>query len=398
MTGTNHDLIIIGGGLGGSALAAVLAKTGKRVLVVERETRFRDRVRGEGLPCWGVAEARELGLYELIRDVGHEVKFWDFYFGPGGVKRRDLIETTPQRLPILTFHHPDMQEAVLGAAVAAGAEVRRGAVVTLVKAGDVPRVTVEQNGHLETLTARMVVGADGRTSSVRGWAGFAVDRDPDRLFIGGVLLEGMRGPEDAVSLFQGIGRLAILFPQGRGRTRAYVAYHKRVLDTRLQGAASVPQFFEESVNAGAPADWYADARVVGPLATFEGADTWVDHPYRFGVALIGDAAAASDPSWGQGLALTLRDVRELRDQLLRHDDWDAAGQAYAVEHDRYYGTLHAVEDSFTKLFMEVGVAAEARRQRALPRMMEDPTRMPDVFLSGPGQTFDEEALWRFLGA
>jgi 2-polyprenyl-6-methoxyphenol hydroxylase-like FAD-dependent oxidoreductase len=40
------------------------------------------------------------------------------------------------------------------------------------------------------------------------------------------------------------------------------------------------------------------------------------HPYRRGVALVGDAAAVSDPSWGQGLSMTLRDVRVLRDQLL----------------------------------------------------------------------------------
>lgn len=398
MTGTDYDLILIGGGLGGSALATALAKNGKRVLVVERETRFRDRVRGEGMVSWGVAEARALGIYDLMRDAcGNEVRWWNFHFGPG-MQRRDLVETTPQQAPFLNFHHPDMQEVLLRAAMEAGVEVRRGAVVTLVKAGDIPRVTIEQNGQCDVLAARMVVGADGRTSSVRGWAGFAVDRDPARLFIAGVLLEGMRSPEDAVTLFQGIGRLAILYPLGRGRTRAYVAYHKRVLDTRLQGAACVPGFFEESVNSGAPAEWYSDARVSGPLATFEGADAWVDHPYRFGVALIGDAAAASDPSWGQGLSLTLRDARELRDQLLKHDDWDAAGHAYATEHDRYYATLHAVEDCFTKLFMEVGAAAEARRQRALPRMIEDPTRMPDIFMSGPDQTFDEEALWRFLGA
>jgi 8-oxo-dGTP pyrophosphatase MutT (NUDIX family) len=32
-----------------------------------------------------------------------------------------------------------------------------------------------------------------------------------------------------------------------------------------------------------------------------------------GVVLVGDASATSDPSWGCGLSLTLRDVRVLRD-------------------------------------------------------------------------------------
>jgi menaquinone-9 beta-reductase len=40
---------------------------------------------------------------------------------------------------------------------------------------------------------------------------------------------------------------------------------------------------------------------VGPLASFDGADTWVEHPFKDGLALIGDAGASSDPSFGQGL-------------------------------------------------------------------------------------------------
>ena len=55
---------------------------------------------------------------------------------------------------------------------------------------------------------------------------------------------------------------------------------------------------EESVKAYAPAQWYAGARAIGPLATFDRAETWVDHPYKAGVVLIGDAAAASDPTPG----------------------------------------------------------------------------------------------------
>lgn len=45
--------------------------------------------------------------------------------------------------------------------------------------------------------------------------------------------------------------------------------------------------------------------------SFDAADRWVDHPYHAGVVLIGDAAAASDPCFGCGLSLTLRDVRVL---------------------------------------------------------------------------------------
>ncbi|MFP3435856.1 FAD-dependent monooxygenase, partial [Paraburkholderia sp. SIMBA_061] len=79
-----------------------------------------------------------------------------------------------------------------------------------------------------------------------------------------------------------------------------------------------------------------------PLAAYPGADCWVKHPYRDGVALIGDAAATSDPSFGCGLALTLRDVRVLRDCLLSNDDWHAAAEDYARQHDAYYAALHRI--------------------------------------------------------
>ena len=70
---------------------------------------------------------------------------------------------------------------------------------------------------------------------------------------------------------------------------------------------------------------YAQAKAIGPLAAFDAGESWVDHPYRDGVALLGDAAGTSDPAFGQGMATTLRDARVLRDALLGHSDWDQAG-------------------------------------------------------------------------
>ena len=49
MGSKTYDIITVGGGLGGSALAKAMAKHGARVLVVERERHFKDRVRGEAM-------------------------------------------------------------------------------------------------------------------------------------------------------------------------------------------------------------------------------------------------------------------------------------------------------------------------------------------------------------
>ena len=49
------DVAIVGGGIAGAALATVLARDGYEVLLLERQTSYRDKVRGEILVCWGVA-------------------------------------------------------------------------------------------------------------------------------------------------------------------------------------------------------------------------------------------------------------------------------------------------------------------------------------------------------
>lgn len=51
-----HDVVVVGAGIGGAALATVLARNGIDVLVLERQTAYRDKVRGEWMAPWGVAE------------------------------------------------------------------------------------------------------------------------------------------------------------------------------------------------------------------------------------------------------------------------------------------------------------------------------------------------------
>ena len=74
MKSYDFDLITVGGGLGGSALAKNMAEIGVRVLVLERERQFSDRVRGEWLAPWGVAEAQRIGVYDtLLERCAHEL-------------------------------------------------------------------------------------------------------------------------------------------------------------------------------------------------------------------------------------------------------------------------------------------------------------------------------------
>ena len=70
MIDSRYDLVIVGGGIAGGALATVLARAGRSVLVLEKSDIYRDLVRGEWIAPWGVAEASRLGLLETLMHAG----------------------------------------------------------------------------------------------------------------------------------------------------------------------------------------------------------------------------------------------------------------------------------------------------------------------------------------
>lgn len=137
-----YDIITVGGGIAASSLAMAMAGQGARVLVLEREKQFKDRVRGEAVVPWGVSEANELGICRLLKQTcAHEVPHIEM-----GSGLRDLKATTPQQLPLLSFPHQAMQETLLAAAEDAGVEVRRGISVQHVEGGTQPAVLVNGSG------------------------------------------------------------------------------------------------------------------------------------------------------------------------------------------------------------------------------------------------------------
>lgn len=399
MATEKHDLIVIGGGVGGASLAGAMAEAGADVLVLESETQFRDRVRGEAVMPWGVAEAKSLGLEETLTKAGaNPLTYWDSYQGADRSGHRNLVTTTKAGEPVQACYHPDLQEALLTRAEDLGATVWRGVRATGVEPGPQPAVLLTLDGNERRLTTRLIVGADGRGSSVRAWSGFRVERDPEQILVTGVLLEGVALSDDATHawLDTSTGQFVLNFPQGNDRTRSYLCWPAST-GRRFSGVSDVPEFLQNVIASGVPSDVYAQAKPVGPLATFDGRSVWATRAFRNGVALVGDAAANTDPTWGQGLSMALRDSRVLKDQLLANEDWDQAGEAYAEGRQDYYGIVHTMEIWQTQLLMETGPEADARRAKAFPTWREDRTRNPDTFLSGPGAPLDEAARRRFFG-
>ncbi|WP_162918407.1 FAD-dependent oxidoreductase [Taklimakanibacter deserti] len=405
----NYDLIIVGGGLAGSALAIALAPLGARILIIEHQDPFRDRIRGEVLMPWGSLEAKRLGIYNLLlKSCAIEVAYYS-RFRPGAAALvRDLVATTPGNTCCMTFPHPAMQEVLLAEAAALGAEVRRGEAVAAVTPGEPARVHIGSDAA--GLSARLVVLADGRDSRLRTPVGFEVKRDPEQLIIAGMILEGETdcseflagsAPPQAstINLFYDPagGRMVIAMRIAPGRNRIYLIYHKDALPKRLSGRHSVEETIRQLQGAGAPGHWFERAQQVGPFASFDGSHRWVGRPYRDGVVLIGDAAAATDPTWGRGLSRTLRDVRLLRDRLIADTNWRTAAQAYADDHDDFYGRMRRLEAMETTLLFERGEEADQRRRRAFALFAQDPSRIPDATGLGPEAPSDDVARARYFG-
>ena len=382
----SYDLLIIGGGLAGASLGRSMALAGANVLIIEKETEFRDRIRGEVLLPWGSVEAKELGIYDvLLGSCAREARRELFFLEGKPTSPRDFLTSTPKQTCVLSFYHPEMQEVLLSDAAKSGAEVWRGAAMGAVYPGERPEADILLNGETRRISARLVVGADGRESQLATLLNFERERDPPELFTGGLQLAGDIPTEPALYFFlHGIsGRGSILIENKPGNYRIYLLHHKDAVPRRLSGARDYPAVLQHFREIGIPAGWLENVTPHGVFATFDGAHRWITKPVRGNCVLIGDAAAASDPVWGNGLSRTLRDVRLLRDHLLGNRNWQGAAEAYATDHDDFFHRLRRAEHLNSTLNFSMGEAAEARRMRAYALMDKHPELNPDVSGLGP---------------
>ncbi|MGE3073609.1 MAG: FAD-dependent oxidoreductase [Dehalococcoidia bacterium] len=393
MNDESYDIITVGGGLVGAATAAVMARAGARVLVLERETVFRDRVRGEWIAPWGIAEARHLGLLDVLASAGaHELPA----LAGRSLKARPV--TAPNGDVPLTFAHHQMQEAVLQHATTSGATVVRGATVTRVEDGQVGTLEFNRGGILHSATARLIVGADGRSSLVRR----ALGREPQvhraSRLLAGVRVRGIVG-DPAIGYFiirEDAGGLVALFPQGNGFGRAYV-FREGLEASAFSGPGGFHNFVAASVELGVPAEEFANASPVGPLAAFVADDSWIEHPAGDSLVLVGDAAGISDPTWGMGMSLALRDAHLLTEALLGASGWTNAIHRFAEQHDRDYGTVVTAENWQSDLQLQNNPEANRRRKHAMRLWSKESDRMVDLPGLGPRVDISEAARRRFYG-
>jgi len=406
-----YDLVIVGGGIGGSALATVMARAGASVLVLEKSDVFRDHVRGEWIAPWGVAELERLGLYDLVREAGGHHLRWNWTCHADVPSEKAVAEAIDLSVLLpgvpgpLCIGHPALCQLLFDAAAASGATVVREVSDVRVEAGAAPAVVYRLRGVEQRATCRLVVGADGRGSSVRKQLGVALHRDPTHHLFAGMLVEGAHGwPDDVQVIGASDDAHFLAFPQGDGRVRLYLGYASDE-PRRFTGASGPRAFLSAFRLACVPgSEHLAGARAAGPCHSYPNEDTWTDAQLRDGAVLIGDAAGSNDPIIGQGISITLRDVRLVRDALLAQPDWSRDALAsYAEERAERMRRLRFSASLVATLENEFGADARERRRRAVERRNEDPSLFLAFFAAFvgpenvPAEAFRDETRQRLFG-
>lgn len=361
-------------------MAVALSRAGLSVLVLERQAVYRDRVRGENMHPWGVVEARKLGVLDLLCEAGGHWATRAAGYGRSDprtaeAEARQLGEILPGVPGDLNMGHPAATQVLTKHAEGLGATVLRGVRNVKVEPGDTPAVAFTIDEDSRRVRCRLVIGADGRSSSVRRQSGIDLRRFNATHLISGVLIDGAHDwPEDLNAMgTEGDARF-MLFPQGAGRHRLYIS-HPLSTPTRFAGPKGPAEMLRVvQTMTVIPAERFEKASPSGPSATFPGDDTVCERPFVDGVVLIGDAAGYNNPNIGQGLSIAMRDVRIVSELLTSESDWScetfAPYAAERIERMRRLRFCAEVIAALTCTFTPEDVLKAAAADR---KMEEDPT-------------------------
>jgi len=323
----NPDVAVIGGGIGGSAMAIVLARAGLDVLLLEKTKVHKDVVRGEWLAPWGVVEANELNLTPLYEAHGahridRHISYNEFTSRQAAEAKAVPFADLGAERP-LCLGHPRCCDILNAEAQRLGVTYHRGITRLNVTPGLPPSLLYQHQDQTYDLQPGWIIGADGRNGLVGKQIGCVLTHDPEHHLFSGMLVEDAHEwPEDVQAIACEGDANALAFPQGQGKVRIYLGWPSEQR-AKLVGKDGPAHFLESwRLDCVPYADAIANATPVSPCIAYPNHDSWVDSPVKPGVTLIGDAAGRNDPIIGQGLSITHRDARLVSNALLAEDTWE----------------------------------------------------------------------------
>lgn len=304
-------MAIVGARCAGSPLATMLARRGLRVCLLDK-SRFPSETLSTHViqPC-GVAILERLGVLDAAWAAG-AVPLTRFTLVSGRARISAAIDPGAFGAPALCLRRIALDHLLVEAAAAAGVEVRTETPVGgLLWEGD--RVAGVETAA-GPLRARLVVGADGRGSTVAGsvGAGEYYVAPPARMFAW-AYFEGAAETEGHLRLGS-VGALNyVAGPTDAGLYMAAVCPPLAVKDAFL---ADRERSFMAGIAAWPELAGLLDgATRTGPIRVMANWHGYFREAAGPGWALLGDAGTFKDPSPAQGIADALRHAEHLADAV-----------------------------------------------------------------------------------
>ncbi|MDG4820336.1 FAD-dependent monooxygenase [Asanoa sp. WMMD1127] len=358
----DHDVIVVGTRAGGAATAMLLARAGLRVLAVDRARFPSDTLSTHQVQVPGIARLSRWGLLDPIAAVTPAVPVVRLDAGPGAA----LEGRYPAVDGVGALYGPRrtvLDAALVDAARAAGAEVREGFAVEELTRDTEGRVTGirgrrrgEGRGRgpsagtaLVAETARLVVGADGKRSTIADAVGATAYhvRQP-ATFACYTYWSGVDLPIGEIHVRPGLTVPA--FPTNDGLTM--IAIFAPLADFERFRADPAAGYLAALDRCGDLGDRVRDGVRAEPYRMAPDVPNGFRAAHGPGWALVGDSGVVMDPVAGQGISNAFRDADLLAAAIvegLDHGGLDDALAGYQRRRDAAALPVYGMTRSFATL-------------------------------------------------
>jgi geranylgeranyl reductase family protein len=163
-----REVIVVGAGPSGSATAIALKKKGHDVLLLDRQLFPRDKACGDGIPAGAIEILYAMGLEDRIKAANFYPVHSILLSSPNNhVLEAELKKGPEYGADSFVIPRVEFDSLIQQHAVDVGVDFQQAQVkAPIIEDGRVVGVQARSNGKVEEMRAKIVVGADGVTSSI----------------------------------------------------------------------------------------------------------------------------------------------------------------------------------------------------------------------------------------